>query len=182
MLDWQLLVARSRRIEPARSLYSRLKRRLRRGIWMSSASRSLSVFSVSTSTTRESCRSAPAAHRYAFEADAFVLDGLDEFHEGGRAHDGDSFAHVASKIHPAQAAPQGLLRQDIALRGIGSQTDDGRDVANVPAFLEHQDRNDCLVGECPAIDLVRLPAQKLRVLPFSCRMRPLKFRRSSWCG
>ncbi len=79
-----------------------------------------------------------STHRHTVEGDAFALDRLHEVHEGRRAHHRDGLALVTAEIHAAQAAPEGLLRQDVALRGIGAQADDGGDVAHVPAFLEHQ--------------------------------------------
>ena len=90
---------------------------------MSSASMSLSAFSVSTSTTSESCRSRPSPPPIgdALEGDALALDRLDEVHEGGRAHDGHRFALVAAEVHAPQAAPERLLRQDVALGRIGPQ-------------------------------------------------------------
>ena len=100
-----------------RSLNSRLKRRVRRGSAMSSASRSLSSLSVSTSTISGvlSLASVAAAHRDVLEGDAFALDRFDEFHEGGRAHDGNGLALIAAEIHAPQAAPERLLGQDVAL-------------------------------------------------------------------
>ena len=80
------------------------------------------------------------------EADALGLDGFDELHEGGRAHDGDGFLRVGAEIHPAQAAPERLLGKDFALRAVFPQPDNHGHVAHVPAFLEHEHGDDGLVG------------------------------------
>src|ERR1039458_9578696 len=71
-----------------------------------------------------------------------------------------------AKRHPAQTAPQRLLREDVALGDIGAQADDGGDVPHVPAFLEHQHGNDGLVGRRPGINFVGLFAQKIQFLFF----------------
>ena len=60
--------------------------------------------------------------------------------------------------------PKRLLRQNVALGDVGAQADDGRDVPHVPAFLEHQHRDDGLVGRLPGVDLVRLLAQHFQLL------------------
>ena len=106
------------------------------------------------------------AHRHALEGDAFALDGFDEIHEGGRAHDGNGFRRVSAEIHPAQTAPERLLRQDVALGDVGAQADDGGDVAHVPAFLEHEHGDDGLVGRLPRINFVGLLAQHIQFLFF----------------
>ena len=85
------------------------------------------------------------AHRLALQHHAFGLNGFHEIHEGIRADDADVFLDVAG-IHLAQAAPQGLFGQDVALGGIGAQAHNRGDVAHVPAFFEHHDGDDGLVG------------------------------------
>ena len=111
------------------------------------------------------------AHRHPFEGHAFALDRFDELHESRGANDRDGLALVAAEIHAAQAAPQRLLGQDVALGGIGPQTDDGGDVAHVPAFLEHQHRHNRLEGRLPGVDLVRLLAQNLEIFLVLARGR-----------
>src|SRR5581483_3288574 len=48
--------------------------------------------------------------------------------------------------HQAQAAPDGLLRQNVGFGGVGAQADDDRDVLHVPAFSEHEDADDAVEG------------------------------------
>ena len=48
--------------------------------------------------------------------------------------------------------------------GVGAQADDGGDVAHVPAFLEHEDGDDGLVGRLPSVDFVGLLAQHFEFL------------------
>ena len=47
---------------------------------------------------------------------------------------------------------------------VRAQADDGGDVAHVPAFLEHEDGDDGLVGDCPGVDLVGLLAEQFEFL------------------
>ena len=60
--------------------------------------------------------------------------------------------------------PQRLLGQDVALGRIGAQPDDGGDVAHVPAFLEHQHRDDGLERAFPAVDPVGLATRHLELI------------------
>ena len=100
-------------------------------------------------------------HRDALERDAFALNRLDEVHERRRAHHRHGFLGIRAEVHPAQPAPERLLGQDVALSHVGAQSDDGGDVADVPALLEHEDRDDGLVARRPGIDLVRLLPEQL---------------------
>ena len=104
---------------------------------------------------------ATAAHRHPFEFDAFAADRLDELHEDGRTHHRNELGRVSAEIHAAQAATECLLGQDIARRRVGAQADDGGDIAHVPAFLEHQHRDDGLVLAVPGVDAVGFAAQGL---------------------
>jgi hypothetical protein len=105
------------------------------------------------------------AHRHAFEGDALALDGLDEIHERRRAHDGHRLADdIVAEIHPAQTAAERLLRKNVTLRGVGPQADDGGDVADIPALLEHKDGNDGLVRRLEGVDFVGLFAEPFEFL------------------
>ena len=115
-------------------------------------------FSSSTSTTRGVLGLRAFAHRLAFQHHAFGLDGFDEFHEGVGADDAYVFFDT-SRVHFAEAASECLFRQNVAFGGVGAEADDSRDVANVPAFLEHHDGDDRLVGALHAVDRVSLAAK-----------------------
>ena len=110
------------------------------------------------------------AHRLAFQHHAFGLNGFHEIHEGVGADHADVFLDAAG-IHLAQAAPQRLLGQDVALGGIGAQAHNGRDVAHVPALFEHHHRDDGLVGAVQAVDLVGLLAQFIQLFLALARRR-----------
>ena len=98
----------------------------------------------------------------AFEFYTFGLDRLHELHERIGPYDADVFLQPAG-IHLAQAPPESLLRQDIALGRIGTEADDGGDVPNVPPFLEHQNRDDCFVGTLGLVNFVGLLAKLLQL-------------------
>ncbi len=100
------------------------------------------------------------------ETDALSLDGFDELHKGRSSHDRDGFFGISAEIHPAQAAPEGLLGKDFALRAVFPQPDNHRHVADVPAFLEHQYRDDGLTGRLPGIDFVGLLAEQFELFLF----------------
>ena len=105
-----------------------------------------------------------ASHRHTLQLHAFALNTLDELHERRCSHDRDGLRHVGSEVHPAQPPPERLLRQDVAGRGKSTQADDGGDVANVPAFLQHQHRDDGLVRALWSINLVSQAAKFLKLL------------------
>ncbi len=105
------------------------------------------------------------AHRHVLEADALALDGLDELHEGGRAHHGDRLRGVgAESTCGADRDPRVCSGRMLLLDAVGAQADDGGDVPNVPAFLEHEDGDDGLVGGLPGINLIGLFAKTLQLL------------------
>ena len=78
-----------------------------------------------------------AAHWLAFQLHALGLDGLHKIHKGFSANYADIFLRAAG-IHFAQTSAKSLFRQNIAFGGIGPQADNGRHIAHIPAFLEHQ--------------------------------------------
>ena len=57
-----------------------------------------------------------------------------------------------------------MLGKDLALGGILSKSNDNGNIANIPAFLQHENGDDSLVGRFPGIDLVGLLAQELKLL------------------
>src|SRR4051794_37161901 len=95
-----------------------------------------------------------AAHWYTIKGYAFALDRLHELHEGRCAHHRHGLSNVAAEIHAAKATAQCLLRQYIALGRIGTKPYDDGNVSDIPAFLQHQDRHDGLVGRFPTVDFV----------------------------
>ena len=103
------------------------------------------------------------AHGLAFQLHAFGLDGFDKGHERLGTDDADILLDIA-RIHPAQPPAQGLLRQNIALGRVGPQAHDGGDVFHVPAFLEHQHRDDGLARAVRPVDAVGLAAQLFQLL------------------
>ena len=110
------------------------------------------------------CGTSAWAHRLALELDAFAADRLDELDEGGRPDHRDVFSHIAAEVHAAKAAAQRLLGQDAGGGVVGAQPHDGGHVAHVPSLLEHQHRNDRLVGTLPSVDGVGGLAQHLQFL------------------
>ena len=92
--------------------------------------------------TRAPCRT---PHGYMLETDAFVLNGLHEIHERRCSHHGNGFSLVGAEVHAAQATAEGLFGQDVALRRVGAQTDNGGYIAHIPAFFQHEYRHNCLV-------------------------------------
>ena len=103
------------------------------------------------------------AHGTALQLHALSLDGLDELHEGVRAHDADVLLRIA-RIHLAQPASERLFREDVALGRVGPQADDGGHVAHVPPLLEHEDGDDRLERTGFGVDLVGLPPQEFQLL------------------
>ena len=110
------------------------------------------------------------AHCHAVKRHPFTLNGFNKFHKGSRSHDGHGFTLVAAKIHAPQAAPQGLLGQNIAFGSVGAQAHNGRDIANVPAFFEHHDRHNGFVRRLPGVNFIGLFAKFLQfILAFARR-------------
>ena len=131
---------------------------------MSRASRSLSSFSASTSTISDSCRVAPPPIGTRSKVTPSLwMDSTKSMNAGVPMTETVS-RRVGAEIHAAQAAAEGLLRENVALRGVGAQADDGGDVAHVPAFLEHEDGDDGLVRRLPGVNLVGFLAQLFQFL------------------
>ena len=106
------------------------------------------------------------AHRPALQRYPFILNGFHKFHKRIRADYADRFLGVTVRIHAAQSAPQGLLRQDIARRVVGAQADYGGHIAHIPAFLEYQHRDDGLERAVRGINVIGLLAQVFQFLLF----------------
>ena len=88
--------------------------------------------------------------------------------KAGGADDADFFLHVGAAKHPAQAAPQRLLGEDVRLRAIGAQAHDRRDVLHVPTLAQHHHRDDRLVGIFRRVDLPALGPQFLQLFLSLC--------------
>ena len=101
-------------------------------------------------------------HGFTFQYHAFGLNRFDKIHESVCADHTDILFDVAG-VHLAQAAPQGLFGQDVAFRGVGAQADNGGDVAHVPAFFEHQHRDNRFVRTLKTVDLIGLLTQQFQL-------------------
>ena len=84
-------------------------------------------------------------------------------------HDHPLIEARARRRHPPQSTAEGLLGQDLRLRGQRSQGDDHADVADVPALAQHQHADDAADLAVGPIDLAgRSPGDieiRLRDLP-----------------
>ncbi len=74
------------------------------------------------------------------------------------------FRRFAWRCHAAQTATQRLLRQDVCLRRVRPQRNNGRHVSHIPAFAQHQHRHDARVRILVGINLPRQFTQRLQIL------------------
>ena len=107
-------------------------------------------------------RARACSHWLAFQIHALGLNGLHKLHKSVRADYADIFLRIDG-IHFAQAAAKSLFRQNIAFGRISPQADNGRNIAHIPAFLEHQDGNNGFIGAVRRVNFIGQITQELKL-------------------